>query len=223
MKAKKVYEFIQKKSLKKSIQNDIGIRAKYKKEIEQWFSKYAPDINYNIDEEKMETMVHNYLSLNKCECKYIPDGLKIMFNSMVGYAININRSKVIKIGKNLTIFGGINAAYSNLEEYPENISIKINGHPSNSTLMFTHTQIKELPENLIIPISLDISFTPIKELPDNLTIMGNLYIDHTEIKELPRNLKIGNNDEMSYIYVSKENLKYFESTYGHKYKFKFMN
>ena len=51
--------------------------------------------------------------------------------------------------------------------------------------------ITELPVNLTVGGSLDLSFTPIHELPVNLTVGGSLYLSGTPINELPKDLKIG--------------------------------
>ena len=46
MKAKKVYEFIK----SKEIRTEIGTNHLIRKSIDEWFSTYAPDVEYKVDD-----------------------------------------------------------------------------------------------------------------------------------------------------------------------------
>ena len=52
----------------------------------------------------------------------------------------------------------------------------------SSDYLISIKDITELPDNLTVKGSLDLSNTAITELPDNLTVKGSLYLSNTAIK-----------------------------------------
>ena len=89
MKAKKVYEFIQKKSLKNSIKDDIGIKVKYKREIEEWFEKWLPNTKYEIKDDFTIIVDANFRLYAKYDLTYIPNNMIINgWAEIIGTQIN---------------------------------------------------------------------------------------------------------------------------------------
>jgi hypothetical protein len=62
---------------------------------------------------------------------------------------------------------------------------------TGKNLNLSHTEVTELPDNLVVYCSLYADHSKLTKLPDNLHIEGYLSIEYTGIKELPKNLYVG--------------------------------
>ncbi len=210
MEAKKVYEFIQKKSLKNTIQNDIGVFKKYKNDIKEWFNQYLPSSkyiihdDYTVEADNFFFNIFDYPNYNLSEFPFIK--LKVDYG-----LINLSDNKTfLKLPKSI-IFktGSIILNNTNITKLPEKLIIINDGN-----LSIENTRIKKLSENIKIayafyaensditnfPKSLindnkfngtiDLENTNITELPEELEFCGsNLILRNTKIKKLPSNLK----------------------------------
>ncbi len=226
-KAKKVYEFIQKKSLKNTVKDEVGIHTKqyYEKLINDWFNKWvSDDIKYKIYPDKKETHIYNPLDLSNSKCEIIPEGFYIQYRysgyGLANWSLNIKNSNIKKIGKNLILVGGLDARHSKLEEWPENLEIRTYGFYEDKIIKLGYTPLNKIPNNIYLKCSLDLSYSNITELPKKFGLAGNLYLNNSKIKELPDDFEIFT----GYIYVNDEDLEYFKTKYKHKfYKFKTLN
>ncbi len=96
-----------------------------------------------------------------------------------------------------------------------------NGKPYyGRSLYFAHTNITELPDNLVVGGSLDLGGTNIAKLPNNLIVGGSLYLYNTNIIELPDNLIVGGCLDLIYTKITKlpDNLVVGESIFLHYIK-----
>jgi len=73
---------------------------------------------------------------------------------------------------------------SNIKKLPNNVVVQ-------GGLDLLSSDIIELPNDLQVGTWLDIGYTSINKLPDNLKISGDLYINKSEINFLPKNLHVG--------------------------------
>ena len=92
MKAKKVYEFVQKKEIKAEIGNSVLQR----RSIDEWFRKWAPGADYLIDDD-LNITVDETLNLYKSKVLELPDNLTII-NSL-----DLEETKIIKLPNNLKV------------------------------------------------------------------------------------------------------------------------
>jgi len=164
--AKKVYEFIQKKSLKNSINNDIGINHIIIKEIKEWFKEYLPDTYKNIN---------IYINGNK---EIIVDG-NLKFHDFSNNYIK----KSISFFPNIDIINGeVDFSMINIDKFPDNLII-------NGNLTFFFARFKKLPKNLTINGSLYLEYSDIKILPDDLKISDYIYTTNFDFYGIPNHLK----------------------------------
>ena len=132
MKAKQVYEFIQKKSLKNTIKDDIGINKKLKddklKETIQWLkflNKFKQiDITENdffISSNNLEIVFIKSLDLSGIHDKnfYLLDNLVI--NS---HYLEISDTSLAKLPNNLKIYGSLYMVNTNINELPNDLFVK---------------------------------------------------------------------------------------------------
>jgi len=179
MRAKQVYEFVQKKSLRSNLKDQVGIKYKIKKDIIDWFDKYAPDANYNITE-NLNIIVNNSLDLQNKEIKSIPNNLYVH-----GYLF-LENNPIAKLPENLTTTWTLNINNTNIEELPPFPNFNISG-----PLYARDGKLKYIPDNFSAKNSLILSNSPISKLPKNLHVGKFLYIAGTNITELPEDLDVG--------------------------------
>jgi len=180
MKAKKVYEFIQKKSLKNTIKDDIGIKYNRKKEIEEWIEENDLSRHYqSYDLETDELRLHGKIA-----------GLRLRKN--------IDKFPVSR----LYVLGDLFLTNTKYLEYLPNYTT-ITGW-----LDLENSNILKLPDNLFVGGSLDISDTyNLTVLPTNLEITHMLYMLNSSINNIPDNIKVSDQiiitDNMNIIYSNK--------------------
>jgi len=200
MRAKQVYEFIQKKSLRNNI--DTGINYKIKSDIEKWFNKWLNGINYKINDNFEIEVFDDIFILRNGDVGHFPFCNKLTVHGN----LDIISSNLLSLPKSINIKNTFNVyGNRNLIDFPEifyigsTINIErtgINKLPDNmrsvnGSLIIDYTNIEYLPENLsLISGNFSLKYTQITKLPDNLTIKGNLNINYTDIKKLPRGLNI---------------------------------
>jgi len=122
MKAKKVYEFVQKKSLKNTIKDDIGIKAKYKKDIEEWFKKWLP--NWKINENYIINDNLNIEVSNSIHLGDIKEHLELPDNLTIYGDLYLDRSNITELPKNLKVYGYLSVDETNLKKWPINLYVK---------------------------------------------------------------------------------------------------
>lgn len=65
-------------------------------------------------------------------------------------------------------------------------------------LDLSHTQVTELPDNLVVRGTLDLRGTPITTLPNHLMVGDSLMLSRTQVTELPNPLVVGGTLDLSY-------------------------
>ena len=206
MKAKQVYEFIQKKSLKNNIK--IGLEYKKEKEIKEWLNKNLINNKSNFEVNnstliyygdfklKYNHNTYNFKPEQKIIMDYPFDKLIVHGNFACSFNNIINLPNNLEIKKSLFIFD------SNIEKLPKNLKVGKNYELSSTKITeflitevfgdisFEYSDIQLITDNLIVHGSLDISNTKIEKLPNNLKIGNYLAIDHSIITELPNDLEV---------------------------------
>ncbi len=190
MRAKQVYEFIQNKSLKNNIGDEIGIYNILKKKTEEWleewvdgFKKWKPEHRKLIYEfiPSENKLILNY-DLNFC-CKTITE---FPFDSIIfknHHTLNLNYSNIEKLPNEIIAENLFLSECKNLKELPNKLKI-------NSTLNADGTNITKIPENLDLE-TLNLTNTKIKEIPESLQIKYNLILKGTMISiyNIPEHLR----------------------------------
>jgi len=201
MKAKKVYEFIQKKSLKNSI--DIGIKYKIKEEINKWCKEFIPNITYEINDKNFKLTIYDSVNLSfeereiifPTEMVDIYGALDLSYSNLkklpskylrVEQHLALTNTKIKKLPDELLVGSNININNVPISELPNNIN-RITGH-----LYAKNTKLTKLPDNLKeIHGFLLLDKTPITKLPDKLQIKDWLSLSESKIETLSNNIKIG--------------------------------
>ena len=129
MRAKKVYEFVQKKGIKA----EIGPDNLYRKSIEQSFEQYAPNTDFIVNND-MSIIVKDQLNLENSEATYLFDNMEIQ-----GY-LDLEGSNIKELPKNLKVESGLNL--NNI------ISILPNDLNVGSFINISKTKIKKFPKGL---------------------------------------------------------------------------
>lgn len=150
------------------------------------------------------------LDLSDSEIKALPEGL------VVGKELNLTNAKVEYFPDDIVVKGDILLSGSAIKALPKSFNTGL-GIDANGVLVvagsldITNTNIKSLPDkmlvqgdfrasgskieslptHLIVNGSLDISNTKVTVLPDNLFVGGNLVYAGTYIQKLPRNMIVG--------------------------------
>ena len=174
MKAKKVNEFVQRKDIKAN----VGIDVLYKKSIEEWFAKWAPDTDYVILT-NLDIYVYDELDLIGSSLTYLPDNLRI------GRYLDLDESDIIKIPKNLRVNNRLYLNKTKIKEIPSDMragrSIEL-GYCKN---------LIKLPDNFRVEGGLDLNGCEnLTELPIGLYVVDKLDIRNTGITKLPKNLTV---------------------------------
>jgi len=152
MEAKKVYEFIQKKSLRNTIKDDIGLKHSIDKKIQNFF-KYLKNINDEVTyliTDKLNVIIYGNLDFVASDIEYFPDEIK----EINGY-VDLTDTKIKKLPDNLTIFGWLDLRYTDLD-LPKGLEI-LNPRDNPSLLDLRHTKydkynmpILDLPDDLVV-------------------------------------------------------------------------
>ena len=104
-------------------------------------------------------------------------------NLMVGGSLFANNTKITSIHSTVQVFGSIYLDESDIESIPENLDIY------DSLSLRNCKSLKSLPQNLHVPMILDLSGSSLTELPDNLTV-GRQLILPSGVTRLPKNLVV---------------------------------
>lgn len=80
--------------------------------------------------------------------------------------------------------GGLSIADLRITELPEHLIVP-------GTLDLSFSNVKELPQDLVVDRSLDLRRSKITQLPKGLTVGGSLYLCDTNLEELPEGLTVG--------------------------------
>ena len=132
VRAKKVYEFVQSKDIKA----EISIKQLYKKSIIQWFETYAPDIEYDIDD-NLKITTKGYLDLSHKDVDWLPNNLEI-HGSLV-----LEDTHITKLSDNLDVRGNLFLASTNIKEFPQDLKVLFNIDISN-----TDIDIDKMPKSV---------------------------------------------------------------------------
>lgn len=79
---------------------------------------------------------------------------------------------------------GLSIADLRITELPEHLIVP-------GTLDLSFSNVKELPQNLVVGRSLDLRRSKITKLPNGLTVGGSIYLCDTNLEELPEDLTVG--------------------------------
>ena len=211
MKAKKVYEFIQKKSLKQSINNNIGIIYKSKKEIIDWLNTYTDFKefeHYNILDNLDVEFLSSIVILDDKRITDIP--FNIIVNDLLLFDLPKlkNITGILKVKKELSIYDIIldsfpqiegvtklNLINTNLFKEIKNLNLHKLSLFQNKINTETINISKYLPENLI-ELRLDsikseiyfskeqkINTVTIKSIKNQVLNLNNLNITYLKIEE----------------------------------------
>ena len=184
MKAKKVFEFIKKKSLRNSIKKDeIGINYI---NIRKWAEDHLKDNDWIIEDNILK--VKKTVDLRNKNITWLPNNLNVGWDLILSNnpitklpenlsveSLNINNTSISKIPDSLKIYCCLNMENTKVTEIP---NIKYIG------IYAANSPINKIPENLFVR-DLDISNTNVTELPKDLKIENILDISNTKIKRLP--------------------------------------
>lgn len=88
------------------------------------------------------------------------------------------------IDGNPTILKNVDLSFTNIKELPDNLVV-------SGDLDLSGTKIESLPKNLVVGKTLFLNDTKIESLPENLVVGSGLYLRYTKIKSLPENLIVG--------------------------------
>ena len=193
MKAKKVYEFIQSKSLKNSVKDDIGIIAKQKNKIKNWLNTYILgsikdfEITNNLNL-KIHAPSHSINLINYNEIDFPFN--KVIFTNNDKSLVNSFQLFNAKYITKIPDLENVNEIYLqglfNLEYLPKIIDFRDDLQLLN---LYDLPKLKKLPKNIIYN-NLVISNVPeITKLPEDLTILNYLYLGYLpKLKEIPESL-----------------------------------
>ena len=165
MKAKKVYEFINPKTDKYSLEDTLPLGPKFleRKRIEEWFEKWVPDVEYIIDND-LNIKIDSALDLMGSNTTWMPDNL------FVKRWVDLKESNIIKLPDNLIIMGGLDIENTNIIELPDDLYIGWNFY-------LNFSKVTKLPNGLIIGGNLDIRNTEITEIPEDINVAGDVFKD----------------------------------------------
>ena len=119
--------------------------------------------------------------VNLCNCSFLsvlPD-IKVIFGNL-----NIMGTPIKYLPRNIKIGGCLVASGSKLETLPEGIRIGEYIDLGNCS------NLRSLPDGLIVNGCLNLAGSPIKQLPNRLMVGGNLNILSTKIEKLPDDLQV---------------------------------
>lgn len=147
----------------------------------------------------------NYLDIrNSSKLKALPNNLTVN-------TLTISSKLITKLPNKLIVKDRLCATYTDITELPNDLyvynlvmsSSKLKHIPKNikyfkNIYLSACNNLKELPDNLVVFNSLNISYTNLRKLPKNLHVKS-LSMLHTKIKELPLDLVVTGN-----IYISKD-------------------
>lgn len=119
------------------------------------------------------------VNLYNCSSLSILPDIKVVFGNL-----NIMGTPIKNLPKNIKIGGCLVANESKLETLPEGIRIGEYIDLGNCS------NLRSLPDGLIVNGCLNLAGTPIKQLPNRLMVGGNLNILSTNIESLPDDLQV---------------------------------
>jgi len=154
----------------------LGIGARV--EIEQWFSEWAPNTDYNEDENF--NILIDSLNLRRSLVTHLPDNLKVRGT------LDLEETQITQLPAGLKVGGDLDLRNTPIKSLPEGLEV-------GGNLNLMNTLITHLPAGLKkIGGYLDLEGTPITQLPKGLKkIKGYLDIRGTQITQLPDDLEIG--------------------------------
>ena len=167
MKAIKVYEFIQKKSLRSS--TIIGQQKIVKDIIDEWISLFNLDIpiQYKINNHNQIEILSGLII--PFEINYFPDIIKKVHGVLL-----MEYSHITKLPDNLTIINKLDLKYSNIKKLPDNLTI-LKYKNKNSVLNLIGTNITKLPDNLIVDVIYSDNLKFIKKIHKENKYAGVYY------------------------------------------------
>ncbi len=169
--------------------------------------------------------VGHFLDVSETRIKEIPPDLKVRGMLFIDKT-PITRLTGDKTAEGLK-FGGLNLAYTQVTELPENLTIdddlnvrwsKLERLPNGlhvGTLDLRGTDFDVLPERLTVADTLDLSGCNIETLPDDLTVGRHLILAGASIKALPPHLSIRSTLDVRYTHLKAlpEGLRVYEMIY----------
>jgi len=171
--------------------------------------KYYPQLPENL-------VIEGNLNLAERRIKKLPNGLTIRGSLDLRYCWMLDQFPT-----DLTVMGNLYfdsaneecvftdglVVYGNLEGVKD--TQLVDNMTIGGDLVFKHKYIRQLPNNLTVGGSLDVSRGPkdvnweIKQLPKGLKVMGNLNLTGQPIEELPDDLYVGGNLLLSNTKISR--------------------
>ena len=130
MKAKKVYEFINPKTDEYDLEDNIelGPNVFKRKKIEDWFKKWAPDADYDIDDD-LHVNVFTSIDLSSTDIEHLPiENLTIQNSLILRYCENLK-----SLPDNLTVVN-LFLSGSSITELPKNLKITNNLYVNQMTV-----------------------------------------------------------------------------------------
>jgi len=192
MKAKKVYEFIQKKSLKKSI-GSIGTNFKFEQEVKEYLLDFAYEdtinnikIEYNYKERSIKLDLFDRNQSGFLTFIFNKPITKLPFKIYTNVSIELytENTEIKEFEIDIESSSYLFISFENNLE-------KLNGNIKVSSLSVEDNTLTEWPENIILENIEDTD--ALDKLPNNLTVTESLYIgENSYIKEIGDNLKAKN-------------------------------
>lgn len=208
------------------VDNDSGQKIYdellYREEIEK-LQKHFPYDKFYIKDHKI--VCNDGLTLDSSiTLEKLPDNLQLNYldirnssklkalpNNLTVNTLTISSKLITKLPNKLIIKDHLCATYTNITELPNDLyvynlvmsSSKLKHIPKNIKYfkyiyLSACNNLKELPDNLVVFNSLNISYTNLRKLPKNLHVKS-LSMLHTKIKELPLDLVV-----TGVIYISRD-------------------
>ena len=137
MKAKKVNEFKRTRKQGLSKQTELGIVQYTKKQIEEWFKKYLPNVNYEIKDD-LSVICYNSIDFEgNTEITEFP------FNNLKlpDKYLDIENSSFEKLPEYLDVDNRIYLANTKISKLPKYLK-------TNSSVYIENTLITEIPETI---------------------------------------------------------------------------
>ena len=211
MKAKQVYEFIKKKSLRNTLKDDIGINKIAKDKVKEYLNKYSPKSNFYFDRDLLiiDLIAINCSKINDIITEFIPwNKILIEKKLIIGHCEKLTSLSSVS---NLIVNKEVYFYKTPIIEYPKEYYFKEHVSISNS-------KIDNLPNNFnngFIYGTLDINNTNISNLNFVKYIEEQLFIYNTKITEIPYDLYVGGR-----IFISKDMVNNLIMSNKHREKLK---
>jgi hypothetical protein len=153
-----------------------GLSIGKRKKIHDWFSEWAPDVEYEIGDD-LSVYVKGFLWLEDSQVTYLPnDDLSVTGGLM------ISGSQIKRLPENLSVAGPLDLVDSLVTRLPEDLSV-------GRDLYLQGSQVTQLPEDLSVGGSLSLEGTQVTRLPEGLSVGKHIFINRDQDIEVPKHLR----------------------------------